>query len=185
MKKCEYLPGTIIPGNCKNSAETRIILDSVFAAGGLVLSQVAALGGMQNYTVQNWVKRGFCSPPIGKKYTQRQFCRLVIINMLKDSLTIPDITALLSYINGKLEDESDDLINDDVLYLYFTELTCTLNSCDSSRIEAVVEEVTANYVEPVKGAADRLRSVLTVMYYAYSSSMLRRTACDLMQAIEN
>lgn len=87
-----------------------------------MLSQVASLTGLEPYVIQNWVRRGFVAPPERKRYSRRQFSRIVLINMLKDSMQLDKICALLSYVNGELDDESDDLIDDFQLYLYIVRL---------------------------------------------------------------
>lgn len=74
------------------------------------------------YTVQNWVKRGFLQPPRGKRYDMEQVCRILNINLLKGALTLEQSRQLISYINGDLTDESDDLIDDTLLYFYFVRL---------------------------------------------------------------
>ena len=116
------LPGTTIPVDWSRPEEAETRLNSLFLAGGLMLSQVASLTGLEPYVIQNWVRRGFAAPPERKRYSRRQFCRIVLINMLKDSMQLDKICTLLSYVNGELDDESDDLIDDAQLYLYFVRL---------------------------------------------------------------
>ena len=58
----------------------------MFLAGGIVRSQVSAVTGLESHMIQNWVKRGFLSNPVNKRYSCRQFCRIAIINMLKTTL---------------------------------------------------------------------------------------------------
>ena len=57
-----------------------------------------------------------------KKYNRRQLSRIIIINMLKSALPMESICRLLSYVNGQLDDESDDIIDDSVMYLIFLRL---------------------------------------------------------------
>ena len=102
------LPGTTIL--CDRQADTSIILDGLFSAGGLVLSQVSALTGLEGYVIQNWIRRGFTTSPQKKLYSKRQFCRLVIIGLLKDSLSISEAVDLIASLNGQLDDERDDLL---------------------------------------------------------------------------
>lgn len=89
----DYLPGTTIEISGKLNAEE--FLNAAFAPGGLVLSQVASLTGLEPHTVQNWVKRGFVPAPTGKKYTCDTFCLIAMINALKDTFPIERISALL------------------------------------------------------------------------------------------
>ena len=116
------LPGTTIAVDWNRPEEAETLLNSLFLAGGLMLSQVASLTGLEPYVIQNWVRRGFVAPPERKRYSRRQFSRIVLINMLKDSMQLDKICALLSYVNGELDDESDDLIDDFQLYLYIVRL---------------------------------------------------------------
>ena len=53
------LPGTTIETTLSEKDTARRLIDAVFAPGGLMLSQVVALTGLEPYVVQNWVKRGF------------------------------------------------------------------------------------------------------------------------------
>ena len=86
------------------------------------LSQVTAITGLEAHTVQNWVKRGFLTSPVGKKYSLRQLCRILNIHMLHGAMPIDRICKLLSYVNGHLDDESDDMIDDSQLYFLFVNL---------------------------------------------------------------
>ncbi len=175
-----YLPGTTIEADLTRD-DTEYLLKGVFSAGGLVLSQVASLAGIEPYTVQNWVKRGFCAPPVAKKYSKKQFCRIIIINMLKESLTIGEITKLLSYINGNLDDESDDMIDDDVLYVYLVRVISGVKIFSREAVEASAISATENYKEPFDGGRDKLIKALSVMTYAYFSTLINREASVMMQ----
>ncbi len=179
--KLTHLPGTTL--SFQEGDDPQKTLDGIFAAGGLVLSQVVSLINIESYTVQNWVKRKFVSPPSAKKYSRSQFCRLVIINLLKDSLNISEITGLLSYINGQLDDESDDTVNDAHLYAYFTETLLLAQRRTPESFEEAAKQVLGDYKEPVEGSKERLLSVLTIMCVAYSSSELHRQARELLFAL--
>lgn len=48
------------------------------------------------------------SPAVKKKYNRRQLSRIIIINMLKTALPMESICRILSYVNGQLDDESDE-----------------------------------------------------------------------------
>ena len=172
--KLHYLPGTTLPFTQQDDCIKT--LDGVFAAGGLVLSQVTALLGVEGYSVQNWIKRQFVSPPVSKKYSRGQFCRLAIINLLKDSLSIPEIIGLLSYVNGQLDDESDDIVGDDEFYALFVLTLQKAEKRTPESFETTARTVLKDYEEPVAGGKERLVEALTVMGLAYSSSDLQRQA---------
>ena len=109
------LPGTTLLGKRSDAGRTDGLFQSMMLTGGLTLGQVATITGLEPYTIQNWVKRGFLPPPRGKRYDMEQLCRIITINMLRGALPLERICSLLSYINGSLTDESDDIIDDTVL----------------------------------------------------------------------
>ena len=157
----------------------------MFLGGGVVLSQVAAITGLEPYTIQNWVKRGFLSNPIGKKYTLRQLCRILNINMLKDALRMEEICGLMTYLNGHLDDESDDLIDDSQLYFLFLRLAAhhrQLN--DPAGRERILKQELENYQEPVPGARQRVEKVLRVMLTAWAASTLRQHAMCMVEELK-
>lgn len=80
------LPGTVLEVDGSRPEAADELFSSLFVTGGLVLSQVCQITGLEPYTVQNWVKRGFLTPPVKKKYNRRQLSRIIIINMLKAAL---------------------------------------------------------------------------------------------------
>ena len=176
------MPGTTIECDISRTGEVESILTPMFMAGGLVLSQVSQLTGLEPYIIQNWVKRGYVSSPTNKKYSKQQFCRLVIISFLRDTLQLEKITKLLSYINGKLNDESDDLIDDYQLYLYFTSLLVMgdngfplLNTMEE-RIGVMLD----GFKEVYSGGKKRLSDVLYIMEVAYSATMLKQEAEQML-----
>ena len=110
------LPGTVLSVDADRPQAAEEVFSSLFLAGGLVLSQVTQVTGLEPYIIQNWVRRGFLAPPKQRKYTRRQLSRILMINALKSTLSIEQICKLLSYINGALDDEGDDTIDDTELY---------------------------------------------------------------------
>ena len=116
------IPGTTLEGLRSNADRTDGLFQSMFLAGGLTLSQVASITGLETHTIQNWVKRGFLPPPQGKRYDMEQVCRLININILKGNMPLEQIIHLMSYLNGSLTDESDDLVDDTMLFFLFVKL---------------------------------------------------------------
>lgn len=179
-----YLPGTRIEVNVSNENEVNCVIDGIFSCGGLTLSQVSSLTGVELYTVQNWVKRGFCTSPVSKKYSKRQFFRIVMINMLKDCFTIQQVTELLSYLNGHLDDESDDMIGDDMLYMYFLKSLYNDVGRDTESMEKAIALATSEYKEPFAGGCTRLKKALGIVLYAYYSTEFKNAANIMMRDME-
>ena len=176
------LPGTTITTPREDADRTRNQFDALFLAGGLTLSQVASITGLEPYAIQNWVKRGFLSPPVAKRYDREQVCRLIIINMLRGTLALEQICSLMSYVNGDLADDSDDLIGDTRLYFMFVRLAARARHIGGTqqRDEAVAA-VLKDYSEPVPGARERVRKVLRTMLTAWVANRLRLETEEMLK----
>ena len=169
------LPGLNIPAADPHPDMAQEFLDTLFLSGGLYLSQIVRVTGLAPYEIQNWVRRRFLLPPVHKTYGRNQFCRIVLINHLRESLKIDTIAKLLEHINGHLDDASDDLIDDSVLYNYYVNTLLRLDGGlpDEKTLRKVVGEVAASYDEKVPGSRKRLTEVLSVMVYAGIASSLQ------------
>ena len=171
------IPGTALEGLRENADRTDGLFQSMFLAGGLTLSQVSSITGLETYAIQNWVKRGFLPPPQNKRYNMEQVCRIIIINMLKGALPLEQICSLLSYINGSLTDESDDIIDDTVLYFKFVSLAARARHIGGSKEWGeALEEVMESYTEPFPGAREKVTKVLRIMLTAWIAARLKDQA---------
>ncbi len=180
------LPGTTVEISVNGAEDAKAFLDNAFMCDGLMMSQVARLTGLEPYMIQNWVKRGFLPPPQKKLYSKRQFCRIAIINMLRDGMQIEKITNLLSYINGRLDDESDDIIDDSLLYIYYISAICQIKGTviNETIILEAIEKVVAEFKEPFPGARKRLVKVIAVMINAHLAAILRKQAEQIMNSLD-
>ena len=66
------IPGTVLHADRSHAEQIPQQLEALFFGGGITLSQVTAVTGLEAHTVQNWVKRGFLSSPVGKRYSLRK-----------------------------------------------------------------------------------------------------------------
>ena len=178
------IPGTTLEGLRSNADRTDGLFQSMFLAGGLTLSQVSSVTGLEAYTIQNWVKRGYLAPPRNKRYDMEQVCRIILINMLKGALTLDQIVNLISYINGSLTDESDDTIDDAVLYFKFVSLAARARHIGGTKEWGeALEEVTENYAEPYPGAKEKVKKVLQIMLTAWIVSQLREQTNQMISQL--
>lgn len=178
------IPGTVLEIAKKDAEHIEDVFSSLFLGGGIVLSQVSGITGLEPYAVQNWVKRGFLVPPQRKRYTLRQLCRVININMLKSVLPMERICGLLTYINGTLNDESDDVIDDSQLYFMFVRLAARMKELyREEEREAVLDQVMAEYNEPAPGAKGRVRQVLQIMLTAWLAARMRQEAEKMLDAL--
>ena len=158
------------------------------ATGGLSLSQVCSVTGLEGSTIQNWVKRGWVEHPVGKKYEEVHIARILIINALKECIKLEHIALLMSYVNGKSQDGSEAVIKESQLYNYLTEaLKQSGQTDDHSRggVEAVIEKVIKDYSDPNPDSRIRIRKALTVMIFACVCTDVKRRTEAMMGQILN
>ena len=171
------IPGTTLQIDRAAADNIETQFTSMFLAGGITLSQVASITGLEPYTVQNWVKRGFLTAPDHKRYNLNQLCRVININMLKKVLPMERIVGLLTYINGKLGDTSDDLVDDSQLYFMFVRLAARARYIgDTENWNETLEQIAQEYHEPVPGAREKLIAVLRIMLTAWVAATLHDAA---------
>lgn len=179
------IPGTVLQIPREEADHVPEQFQSMFLAGGMVLSQVASVTGLEPHTVQNWVKRGFLTAPVNKRYSLRQLCRIININMLKGILPMERICKLLAYVNGQLDDEDDDIIDDAQLYFMFVRLASHSREIyDMERWRQMLVEALAGYEEPFPGAKERVRGALEVMLTAWGAARLQQEAERMLEPMD-
>ena len=178
------IPGTTLEDRRENADRIESLFTSMFLAGGLTLSQVAAITGLESHTIQNWVKRGFLSPPRAKRYDMEQVCRIINMNMLKGTLQLDQVCSLMTYINGVLADESDDLVDDTRLYFMFVRLAARARQVGGDEEwEDALKKITEDYVEPVPGAREKQMKVLRILLTVWAANSLRGTAESMIDTL--
>lgn len=160
------------------------VLPLIRAADGLTLGQVCSLTGLEPTTIQNWIKRGFVPHPDAKKYGERHLARVMLINDLRECMQIDRVGALMTYINGNADDESDDIISDVALYEIFGRVVGDGNGVPPTHeaIRERAEEALKDYVPP-SPERERLKEALTVMAFACIASQYKKEADRLYMDI--
>ncbi|MEF9989273.1 MAG: DUF1836 domain-containing protein [Christensenellaceae bacterium] len=169
------LPGTTIEVDLSKKDAAQRFLDPLFLTNGLVLSQVTSLTAIEKHTIQNWVKRGFISPPIQKKYGRIQFLRLALINLLKDVLQIEKIIKMLDHIEelGQVQDMEY------VVYVCLTQLLGTVPQDvigEATKLDELINNIISEQKIMDKNTEIRLNRVLKTMYLANLCSTIKKQA---------
>lgn len=179
-------PGTTIEVLNMEKGSSKSLFDGIFATGGITLSQVSIMTGLEPYLIQNWVKRGFVSHPVGRVYSREQFARIVIINMLRESLQIERICTLIHIIGGATDNSDDDLISDDELYHRYVDMLAegNINIMDEKSVARAVENATLDFDARYAGAKKQLAQILAAMLYAHVASELRNSAEGILSTLQ-
>ena len=178
------IPGTRLKKNDMGNVTGLEFLSKVFyISEGVMLSQIREVSGIDGSTLQNWTKRGWVANARLKKYNIDQVAHILIINMLRSCIQLDHIAFLLQYINGKIDDKSDDIIRDSVLYDYICRILDSLmqqDVCSMASIKDVIREQIADYEEAMPGARDRLANALEIIVTAYYAALIKRSSDEML-----
>ncbi len=176
----ELIPGTVLNFNSVAADNCySVIAPLLTVTKGLTLAQVRELTGLEASTIQNWVKRGWVKNPEGKRYGEEQVMRIILINMMRGSMQLEQIAFLMSYINGSVEDRSDDILPDRELFNILCSIiyTCQQNAvADTEYLDRVID----NRLEHAKisdGVSQKkLRTALRAMVLAILATQMKELA---------
>jgi len=169
--------------DAKGFAKIEMLLE---ATGGLSLSQVCAVTGLEGSTIQNWVKRGWVEHPVGKRYEEIHIARILIINALKECIKLEHIAMLMNYVNGKSQDGSEAIIKESILYNYLCEALKQSSQTDDhskSGVETIINNVIKDYSDPNPDSRVRIRKALTLMIFACVCTDVKRRVEAMMGQI--
>ncbi len=183
------VPGTVLPWTEGLQQNAFAVLSPVLAVTkGLTLSQLRELTGLEGSTIQNWVKRGWVENPTGKRYGEQQIVRIVIINMLRNSMQLDRIIALMTYINGQVDDRSDDIIPDRELF----SLLCSviyeadrMHSTDRQVIASIIETRLLDYHGPNADSKEKLERAVLCMVLGFVASEIKKQADEEYETLFN
>ena len=176
--KDELIPGTkLLRSEMGGVTGLEFLSKIFFISNGVMLTQIREISGIDGTTLQNWTKRGWVMNSKLKKYSIDQVAHILIINMLRSCMQLDKIAFLIEYINGKLDDTSDDIIEDSVLYDYICRVLDKLMSyevCSLGSVRVDIEEETQDYQEKMPGARERLSQALEIIVVAYYASLIKK-----------
>ena len=174
----QTFPGMTVEASSLKQGCSASLFNGVFATGGITLSQVSVMTGLEPYLIQNWVKRGFVSSPQRRLYSREQLARIVIINMLRESLQIERICEMIRLLEGDLATGSSCCIQADALYHRYVDLLTepSLNVSDPQSVLAVTARASEDVRQTDPTLGRLLANTLQVMLYAHTASKMRGLA---------
>lgn len=185
--KDNMIPGTKFSKSEVGNVTGLDFLNKIFfIRDGVMLTQIREISGIDGSTLQNWTKRGWVANARLKKYDVDQVAHILIINMLRSCVQLDHIAFLLHYINGDVNDQSDDIIRESVLYDDICRILDRLagqDICSRSTIKEEIDKQISDYVEPFPGAKERLSRSLEIIIVAYYAATLKRRSDDMITAL--
>ena len=185
--KDELIPGTKLLRSEMGGVTGLEFLNKVFfISEGVMLTQIRDISGIDGSTLQNWTKRGWVANSRLKKYNINQIAHILIINMLRSCMQLDRIAFLIQYINGKIDDSGDDIIEDSILYDYICKILdklMTYEVCSLGSVQSTIAEITADYEENLPGARERLSKALEIIVIAYYAALIKRHSDSMLEEI--
>ena len=183
------IPGTKLKRSDMDGLTGMEFLKKVFfISEGVMLTQIRDISGIDSSTLQNWTKRGWVANSRLKKYNMDQVAHILIINMMRSCMQLEHIDFLIHYINGRVDDSSDDIISDSMLYDYICRILSYMMDSEQvslSKVRSIVDEIVSDYVEPMEGAKERLVKALEVIVITYYAALLKRHADGLLSELQD
>ncbi len=175
------IPGTIMDKVKMGNVTGLDFLNKIFyITDGIMLSQIREICGIDGSTLQNWTKRGWVANAHCKRYDKNQLARILIINMMRDSMQLDRIAQILTYVNGRAGDISDDIIPESELYDYLCRVIDQLVDDDlpssAENVGDLIKKVLASYEERAAGAAKRLEKACGIIIMTYYATLVRQKA---------
>ena len=179
------IPGTILNRDKMDGATGLEFLDKVFfITDKIMLAQIREITGIDGTTLQNWLKRGWVGTPNKKSYTKEHLARILIINMMRDTMQLSRIIFILQYINGKSEE--DKIVRESVLYGYICKVLDRLSEngdISGAGIDGIISDVLSDYNETVSGAERRLSVGIKVITITYYSALIKAEAEAILDSL--
>ena len=178
-------PGTILNRDKMDGATGLEFLDKVFfITDKIMLAQIREITGIDGTTLQNWLKRGWVGTPNKKSYTIEHLARILIINMMRDTMQLSRIIFILQYVNGKCEE--DKIVKESVLYGYICKVLDRRSEngeISGAGIDGIISDVLSDYEEPVSGAGRRLSVGIKVITITYYSALIKAEAEAILDSL--
>ena len=179
------IPGTILNRDKMDGATGLEFLDKVFfITDKIMLAQIREITGIDGTTLQNWLKGGWVGTPNKKSYTIEHLARILIINMMRDTMQLSRIIFILQYVNGKSEE--DKIVKESVLYGYICKVLDRLSEngeISGAGIDGIISDVLSDYEEPVSGAGRRLSVGIKVITITYYSALIKAEAEAILDSL--
>ena len=177
------IPGTILKKSDMGQVTGLDFLSKIFyISDGVMIAEIRRISGLDTSTLQNWTKRGWLENSKLKRYNMDQVAHILIINMLRSCMQLDRIAFLIRYINGNVNDRSDDIICPSRLYDYICRILERLtDDVAVQNIRECIEGVLSDYEEKVTGARKRLSKGLEIIVIAYYASLLKGRSDALLE----
>lgn len=147
----------------KHKALPYLELDSMMLAQVVEVAKRVSQNDINPIHIQNWVRRKYIPNPKKKKYNREQVANILLINDLRDIVSLEEVSKLLGYVNESLLDTSDDRINPTKLYQYYSEIFDRSQMDWQKSLQGLATEVEETLAGEEMAEADREKVATTLV----------------------
>jgi hypothetical protein len=147
----------------KSKALPYLELDSMMLSQVVEVAQRVGQNDINNIHVQNWVRRKYLPNPQKKKYNREQVANILLLNDLRNILSLEEASRVLGFVNQSLDDNSDDRINPSKLYRYYSEIFDRTQQDWVKSLEQLQKEVNDSLAGEIMDEADKEKVAVTLV----------------------
>ena len=170
----------------KQKALPYLELDSMMLAQVVEVAKRVSHNDINPNHVQNWVRRKYIPHPQKKRYNREQVANILLINDLRDILSLEEVSRLLAFVNENLLDTSDDRINPTKLYRYYSEVFDRSQLDWQKSLEGLEKEVEETLVgeEMVTEDGETVATTLVILNLLARANLYKQIAKRWLDSLE-
>jgi len=177
------IPGTTLDREKMSGVTGKEFLDKVFyVTDRIMLSQIREITDIDGTTLQNWIKRGWVENPEKKTYSKEQLARILLINMMRDTVQFSRVMYLFDYVKG---DDGERAFSSSALYGAVCSVLDEVNQSTGgiNGLDETIASVLASYKEPAFGTKKRITNAIRVIVVAYYATTMKATADYMLSSL--
>lgn len=170
----------------KQKALPYLELDSMMLSQVVEVAKRVSQNDINPTHIQNWVRRKYLPHPLKKKYNREQIANVLLINDLRNILSLEEVSHLLGYVNESLLDTSDDRINPTKLYRYYSEIFDWSQSDWEKSLQGLEKEVeeTLSEEEMLEGDREKVATTLVILNLLARANLYKQIAKRWLNSLE-
>ena len=175
------IPGTVLPSDRFGGITGNEFIEKIFfVTDGIMLSQIREITGIDGTTLQNWIKRGWVPSPQKKTYSREHLARILLINMMRDTVELSKIVSLLGYTDG-----GGERVTECELY----DIVCSVLSVVSAAgdriggFDDIITDVTDGYAGLSDETKKRVLLVVRIIVVSYYATTMKATADYMLSSL--
>lgn len=181
--RSDTIPGTILPRERLNDVTGAEFLRKVFyVTDRIMLTQIREITGIDGTTLQNWVKRGWIKNPVKKTYSEEQLARILLINMMRDTIQLSRIIRLFDYICHDGENAVSEKFLYDCVCSVLDQVTSSSGGIGG--LDEIILDMLRGYDDISTETKVRILNGIRIIVVTYYATTMKATAEYMLESVE-